>query len=213
MSETDLLDGGTCPVHPLALAPEALRAAVRDRYAAVARDPTAPHSFRVGRDFAAALGYPPDLLDSLPASAVDAFTGVAAPVLSAEIQPGEAVLDLGCGAGLDLAIAARAAGPTGRVVGVDIAPPMASRARETAARLGLPGAWAIVAAGEALPLADGWADAVVVNGILNLAPRKAAILEEIARVLRPGGRLVLAETTLRQPIAPDEVRTLDDWFR
>lgn len=213
MSEQDLFDGEACPVHPLARDAAALRAAVRDRYAAVAREPGAQRTFRVGRAFAEALGYPAELLDVLPSSAVDAFTGVATPVLRADIRAGESVLDLGCGAGLDLAVAARAAGPTGRVLGVDFAPLMARRAHETIAALGLTGAWAVVAAGEALPLGDGLVDVVVANGILNLAPRKSAILAEVARVLRPGGRLVLAETTLRQAISPDEVHSLDDWFR
>jgi ubiquinone/menaquinone biosynthesis C-methylase UbiE len=90
---------------------------------------------------------------------------------------------------------------------------MARRARDTIGAMELPNAWAVMSAAEALPLADGWADVVVANGILNLAPRKAAILKEVARVLKSGGRFVLAETTLRRPISPDEVRTLDDWFR
>ncbi|MCC6178471.1 MAG: methyltransferase domain-containing protein [Chloroflexi bacterium] len=213
MSDQEAFDGEVCPVHPLAQDAQALRAAVRDRYAAVALEPEARYSFQVGRDFALALGYPFDLLSRLPASAIDAFTGVGTPVLQAEIQVGERVLDLGCGAGLDLAIAAEAAGPGGRVLGIDIAPPMARRARETVGALRLTSAWAIVAAAEALPLADDWADVVVANGILNLAPRKAAILVEAARILKPGGRFVLAETTLRHPISPNEVRTLDDWFR
>lgn len=213
MSNQESLDGAVCPVHPLAQDAQALQAAVRDRYAAVALEPTAQYSFQVGRDFAIALGYPSDLLNRLPTSAVDAFTGVGTPVLQAEIRVGERVLDLGCGAGLDLAIAAEATGPGGRVLGIDIAQPMTQRARQTIGALKLTSAWTIVAAAEAVPLADDWADVVVANGILNLAPSKAAILVEVARILKPGGRFVLAETTLRHPISPDEVKTLDDWFR
>src|SRR5215216_5975334 len=121
---------------PPNLTPAQLREAVRDRYTAVAADPAGHYSFRVGRDFAEALGYPPDLLDSVPSHAVEAFTGVATPMLRAELQPGETVLDLGCGGGLDLALAARAVGPTGRAIGVDMAEPMADRATATIRSLG-----------------------------------------------------------------------------
>src|SRR5262245_17330257 len=98
--------------------PSELQAAVRDRYAAVATNPGGAFNFRVGREFAEALGYPAELLDSVPGSAVEAFTGVATPLPYADLRPGETVLDLGCGGGLDLAVAARAVGPTGRAVGI-----------------------------------------------------------------------------------------------
>ena len=198
---------------PLGLTPEQLRAAVRDRYAAVAANPEGSYAFRVGRDFAEALGYPADLLDSVPADAVDAFTGVATPILRAELQPGEAVLDLGCGGGLDLALAARAVGPGGRAIGVDMADTMVERATSTMHALGYAWAEARVGYAEALPLADASLDCVVANGILNLAPDKSVVLAEIARVLRPSGRLVLAETTLRYELPPDTVQDLEDWFR
>jgi SAM-dependent methyltransferase len=198
---------------PPDLTPEQLRAAVRDRYAAVATDPAGRYSFRVGRDFAEALGYPPDLLDSVPPQAVEAFTGVATPMLRAELQPGEAVLDLGCGGGLDLAIAARAVGPTGHAIGVDMADTMVERAVATVRALGYTWAEAHVGHAEAIPLADASVDCIVANGILNLSPDKAAVLAEIARVLKPAGRFVLAETTLRHELPPDSVQSLEDWFR
>ncbi len=113
---------------PPDLGPTELRAAVRDRYAAVASEPEGRYPFRVGRDYAEALGYPPELLNGMPSSAVDAFTGVATPILHAALKPGETVLDLGCGGGLDLSLAARAVGSTGRAIGIDMAEPMVERA-------------------------------------------------------------------------------------
>ena len=198
---------------PSGLSPDELRGAVRKRYAAVADHPERPASFRVGRPFAVALGYPPELLDALPPSATDAFTGVATPVLRAELQPGETVLDLGCGGGLDLILAARAAGPTGRAIGVDMAEPMVARANKNLRALRLARAAAVVAFAEALPVPNSVVDCVVANGILNLAPDKSAVLAEVARALRPGGRVILAETTLRHALPPGEAQGLEDWFR
>ncbi|CAN5342166.1 hypothetical protein BH18GEM1_BH18GEM1_23490 [soil metagenome] len=195
------------------LSPDELRGAVRERYAAVADHPERPASFRVGRDFAVALGYPPDLLDTLPPAATYAFTGVATPVLRADLRSGETVLDLGCGGGLDLILAARAVGPTGRAIGVDMAEPMVARAKNNLRTLRLARATAMVAFAEALPLPNTAVDCVVANGILNLAPDKSAVLAELARVLRPGGRFILAETTLRHEPPPGEVQGLEDWFR
>lgn len=198
---------------PPDLGPTELRAAVRDRYAAVASDPEGQYAFRVGRDFAEALGYPSELLDSLPVSAIDAFTGVATPMLRADLQPGETVLDLGCGGGLDLALAARAVGPTGRAIGVDMAEPMVERASATMRSLGFDWADARVGYAEALPVPDASVDCVVANGILNLSPDKSEVLAEVARILKPGGRFILAETTLRHELPPGSVNGLEDWFR
>lgn len=198
---------------PAGLDNDALRDAVRDRYAAVAERPAGRYSFRVGREFAEALGYPSELLDGVPSAATEAFTGVATPVLLAGLRAGETVLDLGCGAGLDLVLAARAVGSTGRAIGVDMAEPMVRRANANLRAAKLEWAEARTGFAEALPLPSASVDCVVANGILNLAPAKSAVLEEVARVLRPGGRFVLAETTLRHEIPPDSVRTLEDWFR
>lgn len=198
---------------PPDLGPTELRAAVRDRYAAVASEPEGRYSFRVGRDYAEALGYPPELLDGMPSSAVDAFTGVATPMLHAALKPGETVLDLGCGGGLDLSLAARAVGSTGRAIGVDMAEPMVERATATISALGFDWAEARVGFAEAIPVPDASVDCVVANGILNLSPDKSAVLVEVARVLKPGGRFVLAETTLRHELPPGSVQSLEDWFR
>jgi arsenite methyltransferase len=134
-------------------------------------------------------------------------------MLRADLQPGETVLDLGCGGGLDLALAARAVGPTGRAIGVDMAEPMVERATATMSALGFDWAEARLGYAEALPVPDESIDCVVANGILNLSPDKSAVLAEVVRVLKPGGRFVLAETTLRHELAPGSVQDLEDWFR
>jgi SAM-dependent methyltransferase len=198
---------------PDGMGPPEIQDAVRRRYSHVAERPDAGYNFRVGRDFAEALGYPADLLDQLPPGVWEAFTGVAAPSLVADVKPAQTVVDLGCGAGLDLILLSRKVGPTGRAVGIDFAPGMVERARKNVAQLDLPQTIVRQAAAESTGLPDAFADWVIANGILNLSPDKGAVLREIVRILRPGGRFLLAETTLQTPLPPDEVKTIDDWFR
>jgi arsenite methyltransferase len=185
------------------------RDAVREAYSAAARDPEGAHPFAVGRELAEGVGYPADLLERLPGSALDAFTGVSAVGVEAEVRPGDRVLDLGCGAGLDSLIAAWRTGPGGRVLGVDFSEDMLRRARDTAADTS--NADLARTAAERLPLADGSVDAVLVNGIFNLNPARAAIFGELARVVRSGGRVHAAELILREPLQ-EEDRTDAGWF-
>jgi SAM-dependent methyltransferase len=198
---------------PLAMTAAEVAQAVRNRYSEVAARPDGPYNFSVGRAFAEALGYPSDLLDDLPASVWEAFTGVATPSLAADVQPGDSVVDLGCGAGLDLILLSKKAGPTGHAIGIDFAPGMVERARGNVARLGLAQTEVRQAAAHETGLPEGSIDWVVANGILNLSPDKRAVVREITRILRPGGRFLLAETTLRAPLSPTAVSTIDDWFR
>ena len=193
--------------------PEALGHAVRERYGAVAREPGGGYNFRVGRQFAQELGYPAELLDDLPPSASEAFTGVAPAALLADARPGETVVDLGSGGGLDLALLARQVGSRGHAIGVDFAPDMVARARRTLSQLGLEQAEVLEAGAERTGLPDAQADLVVINGLLNLSPDKRAVLAEVARILRPDGRVLLAETTLRAPLAEGTLTSIDDWFR
>jgi len=197
----------------LPASPEELSSAVRNRYSKVGETPDDASGFRVGRAFAEALGYPADVLSGLPASVCESFTGVAAAALLAEVRPGQTVVDLGSGGGLDLILLAHAAGPTGRVIGIDFAPGMVERSRANVAELAL--GWVRIdeAPAEATGLPDACADWVVVNGLLNLTPDKAAVLHEIARILKPTGELLLAETTLRAPLSDTAIQSVDDWFR
>jgi arsenite methyltransferase len=193
-------------------APE-VRDAVRERYSRVAMHPEGKYNFKVGRVFAEALGYPKELLDDLPPGAWEAFTGVAAPSLVADVQPGQTVVDLGCGAGLDLIVLSRKVGPAGRAIGVDFSPAMVERARQNLAALNLTEAEVREASAEATGLSSSTVDWVIANGILNLSPDKGAVLTEIARILHPGGHFLLAETTLRVPLSENAVATIEDWFR
>lgn len=182
-------------------------ALVRDAYSAAARDPAGHHPFAVGRGLALGVGYPPDALDRLPEAAVASFAGVAAVSVNAELRPGDRVLDLGCGAGLDSLIAAGRVRPGGDVIGVDFSPDMLARASAT----GVPNISWCRASAEALPVADASVDVALVNGIFNLNPGRSAIFSELARVVRPGGRVHAAELVLRGPL-PDAERTEDNWF-
>ena len=176
-----------------------LREAVRDRYGAIAKDPGFDANFPVGREHALALGYPEAVLAPIPPGVVDCFAGPAAPVLSAEIRAGERVLDLGCGAGMDASIAAALAGSSGTVVGLDSSVEMVQTGRRGT---NTPFARVSLAAGQAalLPFHDGAFDVVVANGLLNLEPDRESVVGEIARVLRPGGRLVGAEVILVEDV-------------
>jgi len=148
--------------------------------------------------------YAADELAGLPRGAVSLALGVGHPVRHARLRPGEMVLDVGCGAGIDTLLAARAVGPAGRVIGLDMTPAMVERTRRHAADAGLDNVEAREGLMEALPLADASVDVVVSNGVLNLSTRKSRALAEMLRVLRPGGRLALADLVVTQAL-PEEV--------
>ncbi|MEW5850779.1 MAG: methyltransferase domain-containing protein [Myxococcota bacterium] len=201
------------PVLPAGMTADEVVDAVSKRYSEVAQRPDGSYGFRVGRPFAEALGYPGEVLDQLPPSVWEAFTGVATPAFDAQVLPGETVVDLGCGGGLDLALLGMMVGPRGRAIGIDFAPGMVERARRNAALLGLPQVEVREASAARTGLPDATADWVVANGILNLSPSKAEILREVTRILKPGGTFLLAETTLTEEISPETVSSPDDWFR
>lgn len=189
-----------------------LRDAVREVYSAAARQPAGKHPFPVGREFAESLGYPGDLLDSLPPSAVDAFAGVSNVALFAEITEGSTILDLGCGAGLDALIASRRTGPRGKVYGVDFSDSMLERANRAVHEAGAENVEFLSADAEQLPLPDAAMDVALVNGILNLNPQRAAIFSELARVVRPGGTVFGAELILADPLPESERACPTNWF-
>ena len=139
----------------------------------------------MGRPLARMLEYADEWLEGIPESSIESFAGTGNPFSLGEIRRGERVVDVGCGAGIDSLIAAKKVGSDGRVIGVDMTPPMLERARHAAKKLGLANVEFRKGFAEALPVEDGWADAVISNGVLNLMPDKAAALEEMARVLKP----------------------------
>lgn len=185
---------------------------VRKAYSAAAENPSNQHPFPVGRAFAESIGYPRELLDSLPTSASDAFAGVSNVSLFADIPEGSAVLDVGCGAGLDSLIAARKTGAKGRVIGIDFSPSMLDRARRSAQEAGLKNTEFRECPAEQLPLPDGQIDVAIVNGILNLNPNRDGIFAELARVVHKGGCVYGAELILIKPITNSSPPTEDAWF-
>jgi len=192
--------------------PANIRDKVREAYSGAAENPQGKHAFPVGRVFAESLGYPRELLAGLPAVVAEAFTGVSNVSVRAAIPEGAAVLDVGCGAGLDALVAARRAGPTGRVIGVDFSRSMLSVARRAANETGPSRVLFCEAAAENLPLADASIDVTLVNGIFNLNPAREAIFRELARVLRPGGTLYAAELILSEPLPAETCPSEDNWF-
>ena len=189
-----------------------LREGVRRAYSTAAERPQDKHPFPVGRSFAESLGYPQDLLATLPAVSVDAFSGVSNVAVFAQIPVGAVVLDLGCGAGLDSLIAAQRVGPEGRVIGLDFSDAMLARARQAAAQLGADNVEFYQADAEKLPIEDGSIDVALVNGIFNLNPERDAIFRELARVVREEGVVYAAELILQEPL-PLEIRNSEaDWF-
>lgn len=198
------------PTQPL-LDTEALRASVRDEYAAVATDPERGFHFHTGRSLAALLGYPDAWLDALPPDAVASMAGTGNPFALGEIRPGEHIVDCGSGAGADSLIAARLVGAEGRVIGVDMTPEMLDTARRAAAAACLDNVEFREGYLEALPVDDGWADVVISNGVLNLVPDKAAALAEMHRVLRPGGRLQVADIVLGRAVPEASKQDVSLW--
>jgi len=189
-----------------------LRDLVREAYSSAAADPTSKHPFPVGRAYAESVGYPGELLDSIPTTAVDGFAGVSSVSLFAEIAEGGTVLDLGCGAGLDSLVAARRAGPNGKVYGVDFSPDMLARARSAAADAGLGNLELRQADAEHLPFPDASVDVALVNGIFNLNPNRATMFRELARVVRPGGSVFCAELILIEPLPETDQACPMNWF-
>jgi SAM-dependent methyltransferase len=190
---------------------EALRAAIRAEYAAVATEPDRGFHFHTGHRLAAILGYPQAWIEALPRGAVLSMAGTGNPLALGDIRPGERVVDCGSGAGADALIAARLVGPTGRVIGVDMTPEMLATARANADGSGIRNVEFREGLLEALPVEAGWADVVISNGVLNLVPDKAAALAEMHRVLRPGGRLLAADIVLEREVSATSKQDVSLW--
>ena len=188
---------------------DSIRDRVRDVYSDVARAPGAGHPFKVGRELAELAGYRPSWLDSIPSESIDSFAGVSCVPCFATVASHDRVLDLGCGAGLDSLLVARAAAS---VLGIDFSPDMVERASGSAARMGLANVTFKVADAERIPAGDASVDVVLVNGIFNLNPWRERIFSEVSRVLRPGGMVFAAELVLRAPLPPEVVPSEGDWF-
>jgi SAM-dependent methyltransferase len=172
---------------------DVLRQAIRDEYDVVAAEPTRGFHFHTGRPLARRLGYEDEWLAGVPEASIASFAGTGNPFSLGRLREGERVVDVGCGAGIDSLIAARMVGPTGQVVGIDMTPAMLDKATASVAEAGLTHVEFRLGYGESLPVPDAWADVVISNGVLNLLPDKVAALTEMARVLKPGGRLQIGD--------------------
>ena len=190
---------------------DTLREEVRDKYRAVAADPGGAHHFHTGRELAARLEYPSEVVDALPDHVVEAFAGIGNPFSLRPLEPGERVVDVGSGGGFDALLAARAVGGEGEVVGIDMTDAMLARARENAMLLGADNVTFVEGFAEDLPVADAWADVVISNGALNLCGDKRAVFEELYRVLRPGGHLQFADIANGRPVPEGALRDIDLW--
>jgi SAM-dependent methyltransferase len=177
--------------------------AVRQMYGEVAASPSTPFHFPVGRSACLFVGYPEELIDGVPAGALESFAGVGCPFHAGVIEAGDRALDVGAGSGTDTLIAARFVGSEGKVWALDMTPAMIAKLRRNIAVVG---AEIIEGNAESIPLPDASVDVVTSNGVLNLVPDKAKAVAEIFRVLRPGGRVQIADIVLSRPVG-EERRT------
>ena len=188
-----------------------LRRAILAEYTAVASDPDQGFHFHTGRPLARILGYDEQWLEGIPETSIASFAGTGNPFSMGALSPGEHVVDVGCGAGIDSLIAARMVGEDGRVIAVDMTPAMLARARASAASAGVANVEFREGLAEALPVPDGWADVVISNGVVNLFPDKLAGLGEMARVLKPGGRLQIGDILVGKPVGAKAKRDIELW--
>jgi arsenite methyltransferase len=190
---------------------DALRASVLDRFRKLATAPGQEQKFSVGPESAKHLGYDDAGIDSLPASATESFCGVGNPFSLGEPRAGEVVLDLGCGAGLDTLLAARRVGESGKAVGLDLSTEMVAKARRNASLLGLANVEFLHGEIESLPLPDASIDLAISNGVFNLCPDKPGVLREVYRVLKPGGRLQMADILRESHVSAEEAAKKGTW--
>jgi len=188
-----------------------LREAIREEYAEVANYPTKGFHFHTGRPLARILEYRDEWLEGIPESSIESFAGTGNPFTLGELRPGERAVDVGCGAGMDSLIAGEMVGPEGRVIGVDMTPLMLEKARAAAEEGELGTVEFHQSYAEELPVPDGWADVVISNGVLNLMPDKAAVLEEMVRVLKPDGRLQIGDILVQKAVPESAKRKIDLW--
>ncbi len=189
---------------------DVLRGEIRKTYTDVSTDQDQEFIFPTGRPWAQQLDYPPELAN-VPDASVASFAGVANPFALGRLEEGATVLDLGCGAGTDLLIAAQMVGPGGRAIGIDMTTSMLDRARNSAQAMGLDNVELHEGLIESLPLEDESVDVIISNGVIDLVPNKDAVFSEIDRVLRPGGRLQIADVIIHTEVSEDARKRIDLW--
>ncbi len=188
---------------------EVLREAIQEEYDVVACEPERGFHFHTGRPLAEILGYRAEWLHGLAEGPIESFAGTGNPFSLGVLAPGERVVDVGCGAGIDSLIAARMVGPDGGVIGVDMTESMLDKAK--AAAKDLDNVEFRIGFGEELPIQDGWADVVISNGVVNLMPDKHEALTEMARVLKPGGRIQIGDILVDRPVPENAKEKIELW--
>jgi arsenite methyltransferase len=191
---------------------DVLRDEIQKTYTDVSTEPGQEYIFPTGRAWAEDLGYPQPELSNVPEATVQSFAGVANPHVLGRIDEGATVLDLGCGAGTDLLIAAQMVGPEGHVIGVDMTPGMLRLAMTSARVMGVADRVELhESLIESLPLPNAEVDIVISNGVIDLIPDKDAVFAEIDRVLKPGGRLQFADVVIHTEVSEDARKRIDLW--
>lgn len=188
-----------------------IKDAVLKKYAEVSQSAEGKFNYPTGKKGAQMLGYDLSVIDRVKDEVLESFCGVGNPFTLGVINSGEALLDVGCGAGFDLINAAHLTGPTGRVYGIDITPEMVEKARKNLRYSGIDKSQVHVAGSESIPYDDQAFDVVISNGVLNLSPFKEKSFQEIYRVLKPGGRLQFADIVLKKELPADIAGSLEAW--
>jgi arsenite methyltransferase len=196
-----------------ALDRQRIEAGIRDKYLQVAVNPHGLFRYPTGRAGLEALGYDPGIVGALPDTVADAYCGVGNPFSLGPIGAGEAVLDIGCGAGVDAIIAGKLTGPSGPVTGIDLVPGMLARARENARLSGVDNLTFRESSAEQLPFPDKSFAVVISNGVFNLVMDKVKAVAEVYRVLKPGGRFWLADQVLAGELPKETKSRVENWAK
>ncbi len=192
---------------------EQIKEGLRQKYAKVAINPRGLFRYPTGRRGLEALRYDPSVFQVLSETAIDSYCGVGNPFSLGPIHRGERILDIGCGGGVDTLAAAIFAGPTGTVLGIDMIPEMLNRATKSLSRSSLLTVTFLEASAERLPFLDKTFDVVISNGVFNLVPDKAKALKEVFQVLKPGGRLMVADQMLKGELPRDKKTRVESWAK
>lgn len=190
---------------------DSLREAIRGEYEVVAKEPGKGFHFHTGRPLSKILLYKEEWLEGIPEASIECFAGTGNPFSMGEPRPGEMVVDIGSGAGIDSFIAGKMVGPEGRVMGIDMTPAMLEKASSIGSETGFENVTFHEGLAEDLPVDDGWADVVISNGVLNLAPSKTEVLREMARVLKPGGHIQIGDILVEKEVPEEAKERIELW--